>query len=73
MRVSTGQKATIHQLTTILSTSTNVLYSRHNHLLTTGADNPLLAGAQAIIKVSGHQHRWLAGGYDLDIGHFRGG
>ena len=22
------------------------------------------AGSQAIIKVSGHQHRWLAGGYD---------
>ena len=20
-----------------------------------------------IIKVSGHQHRWLAGGYDLEI------
>ena len=29
-----------------------------------------LAGARAIIKVSGHQHRWLAGGYDLEIGHF---
>ena len=25
--------------------------------------------AQAIIKVSGHQYRWLAGGYDLEIGH----
>ena len=24
-------------------------------------------GAQAIIKVSGHQYWWLAGGYDLDI------
>ena len=23
-----------------------------------------------IIKVSGYQHRWLAGGYDLEIGHF---
>ena len=29
-----------------------------------------LAGAQAIIKVSGHQHQWLAGGYDLEIGQF---
>ena len=28
------------------------------------------AGAWAIIKMSGHQHRWLAGGYDLEIGHF---
>ena len=31
------------------------------------------AGAQAIIKVSDHQHWWLAGGYDLEIGLFRGG
>ena len=23
-----------------------------------------------IIKVSGHQHGWLADGYDLEIGHF---
>ena len=29
--------------------------------------------AQAIIKVLGHQHQWLAGGYDLEIGYFRGG
>ena len=28
------------------------------------------AGTQAMIKVLGHQHRWLAGGYDLEIGHF---
>ena len=48
-----GKKATTHQLTTMLSTSKNVL-----------------AGARAIIKVKGHQHRWLAGGYDLEIGHF---
>ena len=25
---------------------------------------------QAIIKVLGHQYWWLAGGYDLEIGHF---
>ena len=30
------------------------------------------AGTRVIIKVSGHQHQWLAGGYDLEIGHFRG-
>ena len=24
-----------------------------------------------IIKVKGHQHRWLAGDYDLEIGHFQ--
>ena len=27
------------------------------------------AGARVIIKVPGHQHQWLAGGYDLEIGH----
>ena len=26
-------------------------------------------GVRAIIKMSGHQHWWLAGGYDLEIGH----
>ena len=50
-------KASIHQVTTMLSTSKNVLFSE-------------LASAQAIIKVLGHQNQWLAGGYDLEIGHF---
>ena len=40
-----------------------VLFPGHKHLLTTGDDHPSLAGARAIIKVSGHQHRRLAGGY----------
>ena len=48
----TGQRATIHQLTTMLSTSKNVLYPGHNQL----------PSPRAIIKMSGHQHRWLAGG-----------
>ena len=38
-------------------------------MLTTDTDDVSLAGARAIIKVSGHQYRWLAGGYDLEIGH----
>ena len=63
----------MHQLTTMLSTSKNVLFPGHNHILTTGADDLTLAGAQAIIEVSGHQHQWLACGYDLEIGLFRGG
>ena len=41
--VLTVQKATIHQPTTILSTSKNVLFPGHNHLLTTGADDLTLA------------------------------
>ena len=64
------QKATIHQITTMLATSKYVLFPSPNHLLTTGTDDPSLAGAWVIIKVSGQQYWWLAGGYDLEIGHF---
>ena len=63
-------KNTIHQVTTMLVTSKNVLFPGYSHLLTTGTDDPLLGGAWAIIKVWGHQYRWLAGDYDLEIGHF---
>ena len=31
------------------------------------------SGTRAIIKVSGHWYWWLAGGYYLEIGHFRSG
>ena len=54
----------------MLATSKDVLFPGHNHLLTTGTDDPSLADARAIIKVSGHQYQWLAGGYNLEIGHF---
>ena len=64
------KKATIHQVTTMLATSKNVLFPGHNHLLTISTDDPSLTGARAIIKVSGHQYRWLPSGYDLEIGHF---
>ena len=36
------KKATIHLVTTVQATSKNVLFPGHNHLLTTGADNPSL-------------------------------
>ena len=39
---SQGQKATIHQATTMLATSKNVLFLYHNHLLTIGADDSTL-------------------------------
>ena len=61
-------KATIHQVTTMLATSRIV--PGYNHLLTTGVDDASLAGARAIIKVSSHQYHWLAGSYNLEIGHF---
>ena len=64
------QKATNHQVTTMLTTSDIARFLGHNHLLTTGTDDPSLAGARVIIKVSGHQFWWIAGGYDLEIGHF---
>ena len=54
----------------MLATSKNVLFLGHNHLLTTGTDDPSLTGTWAIIKVPGHQFLWLAGGCDLEIKHF---
>ena len=45
----TGQKATIHHVTT-----ENVLFPGHNHLLTTGTDDLSLVDARVIIKVLGH-------------------
>ena len=55
----------------MLATSKNVLFPGHNHLLTTGTND--LTVTRVIIKMLGDQHQWLAGGYDLEIGHFRGG
>ena len=39
---ATSQKATIHQVITILATTKNVLFPGHNHLLTTGTDDQTL-------------------------------
>ena len=68
-----GKKASIHQVTTMLATSKNVLFPGHNHLLTTGTDDPTLWLSPECQWVRGHQYRWLAGGYGLEIGLFRGG
>ena len=38
----TAQKATIHQVTTLLAISKNVLFPGHNHLLTTSTDDSTL-------------------------------
>ena len=67
---SLGKKATMHQLTTMLATSKNVLFPGHNHLLITNTDVPSLVGARVIIKVSGHQYQSLEGGYGLEMGNF---
>ena len=43
----------------------NILFPGHNHLLTTGTDDPSLWLSPERQWVKGHQYRWLAGGYDL--------
>ena len=50
--------------------SKNVLFPSHSHLLTTGTDDPSLTGAQAIISVGSSAPVAIAGGYDMEIGHF---
>ena len=54
------------------ATSKNVLFPGHNHLLTISrpSDDPtsfLLSPKHQ--RVKGHQYRWLADGYDLEIEH----
>ena len=64
------KKATIHHVTTMLATSKNVLFPSHNHLLTTGTDDPTLWLLPERQRMKIHQYQWFAGGYDLEIGHF---
>ena len=55
----------------MLAISKTVLFPGHNHLLT---DDPSLyyhPSTSEIIKVSGHQYPWFAGGYQLEIGLFQ--
>ena len=40
--ITVEKKATIHQVTTMLATSKNVLFPGHNYLLTTDTDDPTL-------------------------------
>ena len=54
-RLTAPKKATIHQVTTMLATSKNVLFPGHNHLLTTGTDDLMLSLSpehQDIFKVA---------------------
>ena len=41
------EKATVYQVTTMLTTSKSVLFPGHNHLLSTGTDDPTLIIARA--------------------------
>ena len=69
--ITAQKKNTIYQVTTMLATSKTVPFIGHNHRYWR-PDTLTIARAPArvIIKVSGHQYWWLAGGYDLEIGHF---
>ena len=51
-------KATIHQVTTMLATSKNVLFPGHIHLLTTSTDGWWLACTYDL--EIGHFEKWLA-------------
>ena len=42
MQCSLCKKKNIHQVTAMLATSKNLLFPDHNHLLTTGTDDPSL-------------------------------
>ena len=70
MKIPLGNKATIHHLTTMLATYKNVLFPGLKHLRITGADDMTLWLSPEHQRVKGHQYKWLAGGYDLEIGHF---
>ena len=54
-----------------MATSKHVLFLGNKNLLATGTDDHSLACTQATSNVLGGQHRWLAGGYDLEIGHVK--
>ena len=55
----------------MLATSKNVLLPGHNHLLTTGADDPSLAHQRLGDNQSvGSSVPVVSSGYDLEIGHF---
>ena len=57
------KKATIHQVTTMLATSKNVLFPGHNHLLTTGTGDPsprwCSGDNQSVESSAGVVSRWL--------------
>ena len=64
------KKATIHQVTTMLAATKNVLHPGHSHLLTTGTDD--LCQWHLCDNESARSSGPMAitGGYDLEIRHF---
>ena len=72
-----AKQATIHQVTIMLTTSRNVLFPGHNHLLTTGTDDPSLWLLPSLVLGDNKSVKCRvissAGGYDLEKDIFRGG
>ena len=54
----------------MLATYKNVPFPGYNQLLATGTDDPTLWLLPEHQQMKGHQYWWLAGGYDLETGHF---
>ena len=52
---SLWKKATVHQVTTMLAASKNVLFQGHNHVLTTGTDDPTRWLLPELLRVKGHE------------------
>ena len=61
----TCEKNTIHQVTTMLATSKNILFPDHNHLLTTGTDDLTLSLSPECHDIL---RSGLHGGYLVDSG-----
>ena len=51
----------------MLATSKHVLFPGHNHLLTNGTDDLALRLSPERQRVKGHQYKWLADDYDLEV------
>ena len=70
VKVTTVKKATIHQVTTMLTATKNVLLPGHSHLLTTGTDDLCQWHLDDNKSVRSSGPVAIVGGYDLQIRHF---
>ena len=57
----------MHQGTTMLATSKNVLFPANHRYWWPNTLIITLASTLATAIVSSHQYQWLAGGYDLEM------
>ena len=67
------KKTTIHQVATMLATSKKLVEMSCFQVITTCLPPVLMTQhwlSPEHQRVKGHQHQWIAGGYDLEIWHF---